>query len=858
MAHRLPYLGIAAARPAGVGPDGWMGFWSEYSNAKEQQMVNSLRTQFGSFSLSLSLGALMLLMTPTSGRADDRAFAWVAIAPPGEATLLSVQDVNNSGHVLAKLDIDETGQRAAVYRDGAWKILVESTGNYTTTGTDINNNGTVVGYSGSGGNTVARIWYYNAGDEEYYSGTNLGDDTEIWAINDNDQLAGFDVANGYPVAWFAATGGWVELDPLQGGDATAARGLNIDATVVGQSTEPYGQPENMKKWAVAWPGTSTPVKIDPNQQDEDDTPYLINENEWIVGARGTGNPYTYILWRPDGQGGWDDVESLGITGADAKAVGLNAYNEVVAKKSLFYEDENSDLQDVSLVTLSGIPTTTTPMGHFYSSNMAFYAINDNGWIVGKSTYYDAEQTSQGLYAILLVPFDRNNDEVPDYREIIADPSLDENDGDWVLDSTTKMRVGLYAIPVGAGTDQLVQDVDDLTAVRLHGNHDLVHTILTNPQTDPDACDNFRTLLSYLGGHDDPDHQGKEIILMIRTPWPSNEDLDYIPDAQTQETILADLRCFVSKYCRDIDYIQFGNEIFGGPGEYYVSPGGSCAAGTLSGITTSDCYIQACQDVFEWMQKQADAVRETSALAGRPLQLITPAVFYSQVNNGYENGSIVPPLDSLDDRAAYAVQCVVSFGNLNGAAVDIHLHYRDPEQRADMYSGVSRLLEGNSGEQENIWDPPFAITALEWSPVPSQTWAQDNRDDLNLYLQSNPDLLEGKDPWEVFIDGWAEGVFDDRTMEDLIGEDLDAFDGILRHACYGEYGQPTSGSLDQWDITVVRANGVHSADLPWMLETNYEKLTNVAKALATAAASYLPTDPFDPHPNEPYDDDCGCD
>jgi len=206
-----------------------------------------------------------------------------------------------------------------------------------------------------------------------------------------------------------------------------------------------------------------------------------------------------------------------------------------------------------------------------------------------------------------------------------------------------------------------------------------------------------------------------------------------------------------------------------------------------------------------------------------------------------------------------VQCAVSFGNLNGAAVDIHLHYRDAEQRADMYSGVSRLLEGNSGEQENIWDPPFAITALEWSPVPTTTWARDNSDDLNLYLQSNPDLLEGKDPWEEFIDGWASDTFTlGTTMDDLIADDLDAFGGILRHACYGEYGQPTSGSLDQWDITVVRANRVDSADLPWMLETNYEKLTNVAKALADAAASRLPTNPFDPHPNGPYDGDCGCD
>ncbi len=807
------------------------------------------------------------MMTPSPARADDSAFQWVEIAPDSGHTLLSVQDINNLGHVLCGLTVSGEGTRAAVYRDGEWKVLEVDTA-HATYGTDISNDGTVVGYSGSGVNLVARIWYYNTQNGQYDDGTDLGDDTEIWGTNDSNQLAGFDVASSNPVGWFAAANGWVELDALQGGAATLARGLNDDASVVGVSSEKIGQAPTTI-WAVVWPGSSTPTKIDPYQTDESQTPYIINENEWIVGACDSGSspPYSYVLWRPDGEGGWDTADVLAtasgaIKGGSAKAVGLNASNEVVAKKSMFYEDTYGVLQSVSLTSIASIPLATE-VGSYNSGNLAFYAINDDGWIAGKvGRYLTVGQTpTQEQVVMLLIPYDRDNDGTPDYREIIADPSLDEDD-DMVLDSTTSMRVGLYAIDVDAGTDQLVQDVDDLTAVRLHGNHDLVHTILTNPVSDPNACERFRALLSYLGGHDDPDHQGKEIILMIRTPWPSDESLDYIPDAQTQETILADLRCFVSKYCRDIDYIQFGNEIFGGPGEYYVSPGGSCAPGTLSEITTSACYIQACQDVFEWMQKQADAVREASALAGRPLQLVTPAVFYSQVNNGYEDGSIVPPLDSLDDRAAYAVQCVVSFGNLNGAAVDIHLHYRNAAQRADMYSGVSRLLEGNSGEQENIWDPPFAITALEWSPVPDPTWLTNNEGEhgnaLKNYFDPEPEPVI---TWETYIDtNWANALFDEADIADLIDEDLGAFDGLLRHARYGEYQQGNINNLANWDVIVVRAQHVHSPDEPWMEEGTYnsERLTNAAKGLAISGAGYIPYINFNPHPNPPYSGTCGCD
>lgn len=816
--------------------------------------MNSWRTHSGSLSLSAAL--MMAASSAAVGQETRNAFVWIELTPPTSGdfenwqVVQSVKDINNQGRIIGQVSQGGSSTRGFIITNGQWTMLKPN--DVATIVREINGESNVVGWTST---ATGRGW----SPEYTQNGAELGSGIRVEGINDSNHYVGYDVNQSTPVGWLTAAEGWVALPPLNEGDATAAHGISHGdqsnyPLIVGRSIDD----EQAATFPVAWTYDGqdfTAHALDPGLADETDLPFTVNNSGWIVGATNASSPYGYLLWVPDGEDSWARVD-LELSGATQSGIDLNASNEIVAKDTLFVLDDQAALTALELYDLVNLPTSSSEATRWYDTTATtFLAINDHGWIAGKARRKESGQSDVDV-VLLLVPYDLNNNGEPDYREIMADPELDE-DEDWVLDSTTKMRVGLYAINVGSGTDNLVQDVGNITAVRLHGNYELINRILTNPPEDPNACQNFRALLSYLGGHQSQGHQGKEIILMIRTPWPTNENLDYIPDAQTQEAMLADLRCFVSKYAHDIDYVQFGNEIFGGPGEYYVDLGGGCT-GTLGSLTDSACYIAACEAVFAWMQKQADAVREASALAGRPLQMITPAVFYGQVNTGYETGSIEPPLDSAADRNAYAIQSTVLFGNRNGAAVDIHLHYRDAEQRAEMYSGVDRLLEGNSGQQQNIWDPPFAITALEWSPVPKTDWLLENQGPLSTYFQSNPNLVETT--WEQFFDGWARATFTEpeRTMEDLIDEDLAAFNGLLRHACYGEYGQPQSGSLDQWDTTVVRANRVHSADLPWMLETNYERLTNVAKGLAASGASYLPTDPFNPHPNTPFDGDCGCD
>lgn len=178
-----------------------------------------------------------MLVLPGTASADDHAFQWLKIDPPSGSTLFGVHDVNNAGHLLCRLTINGTGTRGAVYRDGQWRILNVTEGHPTYV-TDISNNGTDVGYSGSDSSLRARLWYYNEQNADYDLGENLGDQKQIWSINDYDELAGFDVANNYPVGWFAEQTGWIQLQPLTGGNASAALGLNNagpPATIVGLS-----------------------------------------------------------------------------------------------------------------------------------------------------------------------------------------------------------------------------------------------------------------------------------------------------------------------------------------------------------------------------------------------------------------------------------------------------------------------------------------------------------------------------------------------------------------------------------------------------------------------------------------------
>lgn len=812
-----------------------------------EQMANT-------FGLSLSLSAAALTMLAAErARGDDWAFQWLEVTPPSGSTLLTVHDVNNAGHILARFTTSGVG-RGAVYREGAWHTLVVSESTHWNWVTDINNEGTVVGYSSTGGGASlkGRIWRWNDQTGTYDEGESLGDNLKIWSINDFEEMAGFDTAGNEVVGWLGVWSGWTPLDPLEGGDSTAAAGINevgSPTTVVGLSTEKIGQAPTTT-WAVAWINSVTPAKIDAGQTDQSDTPFIINDDGWIVGARGSGSPFTYLLWRPDGQGGWNGVESLGVTGGNQKAVGLNQHNEVIAKKTLFYEDAQGVLKSVSLTSISAIPLGTS-IGQYNSTNMAFSAISDNGWIVGKAGRYVDSQT-QVQTVLLLVPYDRNNEGTPDYREIIVDPNLDL-DEDWVLDWATEMRVGLHA-PTSTTIAAAITNAQIIRKMRKHiGIYDAV---FQNAST----CEG-QALDASRWGHnlDSWSDRPKEIITTIRSiHLPDSSGVtDTIPPLSnpgegeiTQAQTLAALECFASRFAECIDYVQVGNEIWAGNGRYYVyniEYGGEEPYTGLISNAPNAAALEACLDaVFGWLGEQVNALRRGSALAGRPLQIIGPATGIRTLiagigGNVQFSGTYGDGGEDNPDKAAYFIKRLIEFCNAYDIPVDAHYHYFDYDVFLDAVDGLAN--QGNEG-----WAVPEKTVCLEYGPTPSTYgegfwWTEGRAEQTALFYDNDPETHpEGIDNWADWLDEWqlTDGLWS--PPEDFIADGLYTLASVpYRVVCYSSPNQVTGPQEEatEFDFQAIYTDKVGPPQA--RIYTEWRAM------FQNAAADFLIT-PWNPHPN----------
>lgn len=748
-----------------------------------------------------------MMASAAPARADDWAFEWLEIEPPSGYTLATVHDVNNLGHILCRVrNTTDNYYYGAVFRDDVWHILdIDPSGEDDIWVTDINNEGTVVGYSGVNADLKGRAWSWNAQNGAYDDGADLGTKLQVWSINDFGEMAGFDVDGNEVVGWLAEWEGWTPLNPLENGDSTAAFGLNHDgppATVVGLATEKIGQAPTVT-WAVAWIGSVNPTKIDPNQSDQSQTPYVINDNGWIVGSRVSGSSYAYILWRPDGQGGWGSAASLGtITGSNPKAVGLNNSNEVVAKKTLFYEDGQGALQSVLLTDIAGIPLGTG-VGQYNSTNMAFYAINDKGWIVGKAGRYVDSQT-QVQTVLLLVPFDRDNDGTPDYREIIADPTLDDDatvGGDWVLDWATQMRVGLHA-PSSNSTAAAITNAQIIRKMRQH-NH-IYGAMFENATTCEDQALNASQWGHNLNNWSD---RPKEIIATIRSiNVPDSSGVtDTIPPLSnpgegeiTQAQTLAALECFAHRFAECIDYVQVGNEIWAGNGRYYVY-GVEYGSTTYTGFINSApnaAALEACLDaVFGWLGQQVEALRRGSALAGRPLQIIGPATGIRTLiagigGNVQFSGTYGDGGEDNPDRAAYFIKRLIEFCNAYDIPVDAHYHYFDYDEFLDAVDGLAN--QGNEG-----WAIPEKTVCLEYGPTPSTRgegfwWTASNQEFTERFydndLETHPPAADNWADWLTF---WQEDDGPWNPPQNFIADGLYTLASIpYRIVCYSSPNQVT--------------------------------------------------------------------
>lgn len=105
--------------------------------------------------------------------------------------------------------------------------------------TDINDNGTVVGYSFLPGDTVSKAFSWNGGPLQQLPGLSAGSSTKAWGINNNGDIVGEDVFQGgtFPQHATHWTGGGVtDLNTTHiGSDHGVAWDINENGQIVGQA-----------------------------------------------------------------------------------------------------------------------------------------------------------------------------------------------------------------------------------------------------------------------------------------------------------------------------------------------------------------------------------------------------------------------------------------------------------------------------------------------------------------------------------------------------------------------------------------------------------------------------------------------
>lgn len=591
-------------------------------------------------------------------------------------------------------------------------------------------------------------------------------------INDAGVIVG--TTDGNPTAWSDMYAGPVTLPPLTGGSSTAALGVEpgggLTPFIAGQSKD-----DGAIVQAVVWYNSSGWQVVDLSgleaQDDAIGIATAVNDDGHIVGAILDDTSFDVeapVIWLYD-SGSWSgEVITSALADFLPRAVNNEEYPEAVGSHYLWKATNLAAFAGVTLDLLD--LTTNLPEGLI---GITAWDINDAGEICGIAELDD--ETVPRL-PFKIVPYDTDNNESPDFREIILNPSLDDDD-DWLLDRSELIRVGLHAPGYDNGPPHQIPNTQ-IVRLQLHltelpvdsepGEAYALEDIL-DPQAE--ECD-FRADIKRWGS----DSGGREIVIWLRSSLESQyTDYDFLPaNQQDEDAILANLRVFGSTYARCIDWVQTGNEVFGGAGQYAFRQGElSCGQGLFSGLSSS-CKAEAIEEILEWLDKQMRAVLEGSALGGRPLRMISPGVSHENVYNGYEAGSPTDPGRYLTTRVA-------EWCNERQMYFDMHTHWI----ALTMPSAAPDRLMGTNGATPP-WDPPNWAVALEWGPMVEQgsDWYNENGDEFDKFHE---DSGCDEDPgyyWDAFVASWRTAQFGQGNpfgMDDVLGAFRDAGFTV---GCYG--------------------------------------------------------------------------
>ncbi|MFG0329156.1 MAG: hypothetical protein ACF8PN_04585 [Phycisphaerales bacterium] len=760
----------------------------------------------------------------------EPAFIMVELDPPGGvdgvASGTSLR-INNAGDVLATYQV---GSTTHVYlwdqNDFTWYRL-ENGGAPVNDAVAVafNSIQQVVGTYFDGVDDVAFLW--DRHDATPFQ--TFGSNREPTDINEEEKIVGWQ-NNSAPFGWRIDDQMIQTLKVPAGWDANCAVAINptltpgLDERIPGQA-EKLNAP-NAGMYGCVWRnGTFNMLTIDG-------LPAAVNDDGLVVGVTDNAfNPDTGAVWEPDGAGGWTWYD----LGAELHPVDVNSSSEIAVARSIvaWYGGAVDPYHIVPVESFIHVPVQID------SGTWSIRGINDDGQMVAWAERFDTPSNTPTV--VKIVPRDDDNDGTPDYREIEAGLESD-SDGDWIPDDVEQMRVGLFGAGKAAHNNGAMT-VANVQALRMHSDYDEIEMILCNtvhPEIGP-ACEWARNLFNGVGVEHD-----NEIIFMTRNPHPTDSGHDVIPVGTERDEKLDDMREFVRRFAYNIDAVQVGNEIYRGAGDMVIDSNalglGACQGyvGEWSAIAGTECFEEATAAILVWLTDQTAAVREGSALAGRPLRVIGPALTNGMVTDGangdlgsWGNGGTA----DAPAKSAYAVQQLILWANAHCVPLDIHLHYN--HWATHIYGPVEDIM--NQGNPE--WDVPNDMVSLEWGPEPklgSGDWYQEHLETIRAYYSVGTTLAN----WNAELEEW---LMDDQIDDALwCSELLDLLNSYQFHyACYGHVAQfGDSVTPNHFDLASIVPTAMVGAN----------ELTRHTPYYENAAANFVITSGWDPHPN-PVSDNC---
>ncbi len=658
-----------------------------------------------------------------------------------------------------------------------------------------------------------------------------------------------------------------------------AKGINANGVVSGWYIHTSGYSH-----AYRWDSPTVYMDIHPTDQayqQRDSGANCIN-NSLNIGGWLTNQYGSHIAthWRPLSLPGWYQTKILGDGDSSSyEVVAINSgsamlINRIDSVPGIVLWIHNSEANEA--VVIDGEPGSfatpqlilmPNPDDHIWNG----HCLNDDLWIGGSYLIH-----GDGLpRPCLAIPYDVDNSGVADFREIVESGMSgsfshhNENYGlTWLLDVAENvhpngdgMRIGLNAPGYAEGEE--THDIEHTQIVRLPlGIHNpdfasagpeefYANGILHSGQGS--QCAAFQTGVNSWA-QIPQQNLGREIVLMLRSNLDdSDPDDDYLPTAPnvdlgegiTKADVLANLHRFSYNFSRCVDWIQLGNEAFssadqssfyGGHGGYkiWAEEVGDCwtTGNDPREFEEITCPIPAIEAVQAWHYEQMWAILEGSALAGRPLRIVGPAVPLDTIYN-FVSEDTTTGWKVIDRTAKWCNDYQVWF--------DMHARYLAP---ADVET-ARYYLRDNPGNP--TWQYPFHAVCLEWAPkldIEIDWWTENNglnalRFDKFLNM---PDCND--DPgitWETYIAGqtlgWKHAQFSDDFGMANAAYYL-WYDGFTV-ICYGSTLQsPVSDPL--YDLAALRAQNVCDQ----YIQTQY-KFTELKTHYQNAADDYEIQD-FDPH------------